>query len=130
MNTTEFTRENLRLTQVAYGDGGTSDELSRQIVTNVSTYVAGQDWSRQGEFPHDVFISRDFILPWVANFKHESFREEREWRMVVVDPPAVSNFRAGPNGVTPFFETRHSNWCDYGRGYWAKYEPGSYRAGT
>lgn len=93
---------NLRLTQVAYGDGGTSDELSRQIVTNVSTYVAGQDWSRQGEFPHDVFISRDFILPWVANFKHESFREEREWRMVVVDPPAVSNFRAGPNGVTPF----------------------------
>ena len=45
---------------------------------------------------------QNLILPALAKVKDDAFLEEREWRLIIVGPPAEVYFRPGSLGVIPY----------------------------
>lgn len=48
------------------------------------------------------FQVQNLILPALAKVKDDAFEEEREWRLIIVGPPAEVRFRSGSLGIIPY----------------------------
>ena len=59
-------------------------------------------------YPSAVAVIENTVLPRLAGIKHESFAEEREWRLIALRDPTDDEllFRAGAFGVVPYFSLR------------------------
>jgi hypothetical protein len=90
-----------RLQKVIY-DPDQQVDLVLMLLTNVSSLLAQRSFSdqEQGEIWQDAAAS---LAPWVVMFKDPVFREEREWRLVNVEPiPAPYSFRRSGHRIVPY----------------------------
>jgi hypothetical protein len=54
-----------------------------------------------------ALASKNFVKLMALKIKHPAFHEEKEWRIVIQDPPlAEMKFRAGRSDVKPYLELR------------------------
>jgi hypothetical protein len=85
------------LIKMRYGDKLPTE--IRSAVQAAGRFAAG------GEM--HVLASKNFIKLMALKMKHPSFYEEKEWRIVVQDPPvAEMEFRPGPSNVKPYVALR------------------------
>jgi hypothetical protein len=85
------------LLRVRYGDAAVEDAIAtvlQRIAPEPVGHPGVQGYAR----------AQSVVLPALAGIKHDAFREEREWRLVVVTDEHVPSFRTGPLGVTPYIE--------------------------
>ncbi|MDX1150231.1 DUF2971 domain-containing protein [Sinorhizobium medicae] len=100
-----FRAANAMLAQVTYGQDATRKVLREEL-----------DKFINGNVSHDLFADilgddsperlEALILTLAPRFKHHSFEDEREWRLIVNDPPARSKieYRAKDNVLVPFLK--------------------------
>jgi hypothetical protein len=103
------------------GYGDTDRYVSNQLVKCLYGEAAVRDWLDKGLRRKIEIAGRrpnlDSKSDWLTSelmrvarrclhrAKHEHFREECEWRIVVDAPPDTVNFRAGALGLTPYLVT-------------------------
>ena len=84
-----------KLVQVRYGDTAKREAIAkvlRSIAPRPVGHPAASGYAR----------AQQIVLPALAGIKHPAFKEEHEWRLVVVTDQQRPRFRPGPLGVTPY----------------------------
>lgn len=100
-----FQTSNAMLAKVMYGQDATRKVLQEEL-----------DKFVHGNVSHDLFADilgdnsserlETLILTLAPRFKHKSFEDEREWRLIVNNPPAKSRieYRSKDNVLVPFLK--------------------------
>lgn len=87
--------ESAKLIKVRYGD-----TAMKAAITTVLDSIAPDPVGFPGSTGY--FRAQTIVLPALAGIKHDAFREEREWRLVVVTDQHKPSFRTGSLGVIPY----------------------------
>src|SRR5262249_28720869 len=90
-------RHDARFLKVDYGAEAARPRLRRLF----------EDVAREGPYESQAarMVARTHLAPAMASVKESSFADEREWRLLLVDPPdAQVRFRTGAAGTVPYVE--------------------------
>jgi hypothetical protein len=90
----------VNLVQVRYGDDAREDAVA-QVLRTIAPDPVGHPGT-QG-----YVRAQTIVLPALAGIKHPAFREEREWRLVLVTDQHEPSFRSGALGVAPYISLRY-----------------------
>jgi DUF2971 family protein len=93
--------EAVRLVKVKYGTDAIAP-LVKQVVQDVAPFPTGHPGVS------GFFRAKSVVIPALATIKHESFLEEREWRVIAMGSvgEGVVHFRSSALGPTPFVHLR------------------------
>lgn len=100
----------IELAKVVYGQDETRRELQERLEKFISTNEGNKDLFRDLVDQQSEALE-DLIISLAPRFKHKSFEDEREWRIIVKTPlQAVTvEYRTRDNVLVPFIKLGSSN---------------------